>query len=275
VALHELREDKTPTADTYSATDSCMVDGGLKAESCSSAVGPLATGTWASTSSEPSSRNTRTCFSSTPASRETASATALLGSGAQCSSGDGKNSKGDNLKQAPQSPDAQTCCNHCSETPKCGAWTFIKGDGECWLKEADQILPRDQWQKDTSAVSGVLQGPSPSPSPGGQCTQLSGTYCAGQGQWECGCNWCDDFCRTDACATSCRVMNGHFASPAGYQCQWTAASISSPNNAADNTPCTWMEGNGQGGKGDNCQQCDENAKKCRRANPQGNCKAGP
>jgi len=105
----------------------------------------------------------------------------------------------------------------------------------------------------------------------GSCTQLSGTYCAGQSQ-ECNCNYCDDFCQDTPCARTCRILNNIFHSPAGTGCQWWAASIHNPN-PADGSSCSWMEGDGEGGKGDDCRQCDEYAMKCRRANPAGNCRA--
>jgi len=99
----------------------------------------------------------------------------------------------------------------------------------------------------------------------GECKQLSGTYCDGQGQ-ACDCNYCDDFSENSFCANTCRVMNGFFSSP--YRSHpWAAVYVKNPKDADDGTSCAWMEGNGYEGKGDDCKQCDENAMKCRRANP--------
>jgi len=116
----------------------------------------------------------------------------------------------------------------------------------------------------------------------GECTQLYGTYCNGQGQ-ACDCNYCDDFSENSYCANTCRIMNGFFSSP--YQWNpWAAVWVKNPKDADDGTSCAWMEGSGYGGHGDDCKQCDEYAMKCRRANPPqlgatysqnsgGNCKA--
>jgi hypothetical protein len=106
--------------------------------------------------------------------------------------------------------------------------------------------------------------PSP-PSPGSGCKQLYGTYCAGGGQ-QCDCDYCDDFSSNDECANTCRVMNGYFSSPFREH-PWAPVYLENPVNAADGTDCSWMKGNGYGGKGDDCKSCDEYAMACRRANP--------
>jgi len=194
-----------------------------------------------------------------------ASAPALQSSGAQCSWESGRNSHGSNIKQAPWSADPQTCCNHCGETRNCVAWTFVEGSHECWLK--GWVPAKSEWDGEDGLVSGTVNT-----QPSGSCTQLSGTYCGGQGQ-QCNCDYCDDFCDNSACARTCRVLNGHFSSPAQSTCQWSATSVQNPNPAADGTSCSWMAGNGQNGHGDDCKQCDENAMKCRRTNSNGNCRA--
>jgi len=197
----------------------------------------------------------------------------------KCSWEDGQNSQGTNLKQAPWSEAPQDCCNHCGETQGCVAWTFIKGSHECWLKS--WVPDRAQWQGDGNAVSGKIGAPRALSQPASNlstpdlgsspdCVQLSGTYCGGQGQ-ECNCNYCDDFCKDDPCARTCRVLNGHFSAQMRSGCSWTARSIHDPRPGEGGVDCSWMEGNGQGGKGDDCQLCDDYAMKCRRANPSGNC----
>jgi hypothetical protein len=104
-------------------------------------------------------------------------------------------------------------------------------------------------------------------------------YCAGAGS-ECDCNYCDDFRDNEpnGCARTCRVFNGIFKSPPGSRYQWSAEDWSDaprPNRMPGNhiSSCDWMIGNGEGGKGDNCLQCDEYALVCRRENlGLGNCR---
>jgi hypothetical protein len=111
----------------------------------------------------------------------------------------------------------------------------------------------------SKALRGSLQSQS------SQCKQLSGNYCAEGGQ-QCDCDYCDDFSNNDECANACRVMNGYFSSPFKEH-PWAAVYLENPVNAADGTDCSWMKGNGYGGKGDDCKSCDEYAMTCRRANP--------
>lgn len=115
--------------------------------------------------------------------------------------------------------------------------------------------------------------PTPASVPQGTCPagqlQLSGTYCPDTSV-ECDCNYCDDGSQRTACAISCRVMNDIFQFNG-----WTAHELFPPLNNAGGEDCSWMAGTGQGGQGDNCQQCLESTLSCRRANPQGNCRGSP
>merc|ERR1719188_1309886 len=99
----------------------------------------------------------------------------------------------------------------------------------------------------------------------------------------CDCSYCDDFSENTDCANTCRVMNGFFSSPYPEH-PWAPVWVTDPKDADDGTSCAWMQGNGDGGHGDDCKQCDEYAMKCRRATPPqlgatysqnrgGNCKA--
>ncbi|CAK0791542.1 unnamed protein product [Prorocentrum cordatum] len=54
----------------------------------------------------------------------------------------------------------------------------------------------------------------------GERTQLSDTYCSGQGQ-TCDCNYCDDFSENSCCANTCRVMDGIVMSPRWWS-PWAA-----------------------------------------------------
>jgi len=187
-----------------------------------------------------------------------------MGSPQKCSSEDGKNSDGDYLykDKPPLKQDAQACCDHCSYSEDCVAWTWSKSTFECWLKS--RVPSRVQWRSDSSLVSGTVVEE--------RCTQLSGTYCSGH-SFLCDCNYCDDFCEDTPCKRTCRVLNGYESNPRPptSACGWSAAWVQNPSNDADGRSCSWMEGDGQGGKGDDCRKCDQNAIDCRRANPEGNC----
>ncbi|CAK0879097.1 unnamed protein product [Prorocentrum cordatum] len=150
--------------------------------------------------------------------------------------------------------DGQACSGRAAVP--CREWA-----GECYL-----------YCPSSSTVVTTTSTTSTTSSSGPGCVQLSGTYCGGQGQ-ECNCNYCDDFCQDTACARTCRVLNGYFSAPAQSTCQWSAAYVTNPSPDASGTSCGWMEGNGQGGKGDDCRECDQFAAACRRANPSGNCRA--
>jgi len=184
----------------------------------------------------------------------------------KCSSEDGKNSDGDNLykDKPPLKQDAQACCDHCSGSQDCVAWTWSKSTLECWLKS--RVPSRDQWRSDSSLVSGTVVEE--------RCTQLSGTYCSGHSMM-CDCNYCDDFCEDTPCKRTCRVLNGYESNPRppASACGWAAAWVQNPSRDAYGRSCWWMDGDGQGGKGDDCRKCDQYAIDCRRANPEGNCRA--
>jgi len=156
--------------------------------------------------------------------------------------------------------DGQTCSGRAALP--CREWA-----GDCYLyctPAGTVVTATTTSTTTTSTTTTTSSGPG--------CTQLSGTYCGGTGQ-ECNCNYCDDFCQHTTCARTCRVLNGYFSSPVQSTCQWSAAYVTNPSPDASGSSCGWMEGNGQGGRGDDCRSCDQYAVACRRANPSGNCRA--
>jgi hypothetical protein len=66
-----------------------------------------------------------------------------------------KNSHGTNLRQGDLSSDAGQCCNQCNKDTACNGWTWIAGNGECWLKSGGFLPWTSGWASETGVTSGT------------------------------------------------------------------------------------------------------------------------
>jgi hypothetical protein len=117
--------------------------------------------------------------------------------------------------------------------------------------------------------------PSPTPPPTG-CMWYTKNYAEGTDH-ECRCDdYCDDFCddQPNGCARTCRILNGvfqHVSSGHDSTCNWYAHYVTNPVDY-QGYDCQWMAGTGEDGHGDNCQEWNDGAWKCREGNQnQNNC----
>lgn len=82
----------------------------------------------------------------------------------QCQVSDCKNNDGTNLKSTAESASsADQCCDKCKSATGCVGWTWVKDNGECWLKSSVSAARDDDCG--CCVTSGTYSAPAPVPSP--------------------------------------------------------------------------------------------------------------
>jgi len=194
--------------------------------------------------------------------------------------------------------DEGECCELCSQTPGCGAFTHNRWDGHndatCYLKKS---CSEEQQRGKRGCISGIpleiIPAPAPTPTPPGMCggNYLEATDCSGADVADkamdnadgC-CQWCSE---TDGCtAFTHNMVDGH-GSPHCYlkeTCEvanqgWNANAISGAGIAHDSsrrrrstTPapappsqpgcCSWSDDDSCGDTDDYCKSASDACGNC-------------
>jgi len=101
----------------------------------------------------------------------------LCGSNSNCACSPGMQNHGTSMQDNfVWARDESQCCDLCSQLEGCAGWTFVPGNGQCWLKDTVGEMTPDKWVISGSVTA--VTGPSPSP-PSSSCPGGSLSTCLG------------------------------------------------------------------------------------------------